>query len=208
MTVTGPTTRPARRPLWQRSAIVMASIAVLLVVIEAVDALTRYQLDTAGIEPRQLDGLDGIVWAPFLHADWAHLWANLIPGIVLGFLVLLTRRFLIVTAIVWVVSGLGVWLIAPPYTVTVGASGIIFGWLTFLLVRGLFNREFWQVLVGVGLFLVYGSVLWGVFPGEVGVSWQGHLFGAIGGVLAAWYLASRDRRRPRTSPPVSPGVPS
>lgn len=186
---------PTPRPLWQRSAIIVAVLAALLVVIEAIDAATDYHLDSAGIEPRQLDGLDGILWAPFLHADWQHLFANLVPGMVLAFLLLLTRRFLIVTAIVWVVSGVGVWLFAPPYTVTVGASGIIFGWLTYLLVRGLFNREIWQVLGGVVLFLVYGSVLWGVLPTNTGVSWQGHLFGAIGGVLAAWYLADRDRRR-------------
>ncbi|MGV9826659.1 rhomboid family intramembrane serine protease [Gordonia sp. NPDC003429] len=194
------------RPLWQRSVIVMAAIVALLVVIEAIDAATHYDLDRAGIEPRQVDGLDGILWAPFLHANFEHLFANLIPGVVLGFLLLMTRRFLIVTAIVWVVSGVGVWLFAPPYTVTVGASGIIFGWLTFLLVRGLFNRDFWQVALGVLLFVVYGSVLWGLFPGEVGVSWQGHLFGAVGGVLAAWFLADRDRRTSRSSSAAGPGV--
>ncbi|NDK92258.1 rhomboid family intramembrane serine protease [Gordonia desulfuricans] len=211
MTVTPPpTTLPAPRPLWQRSIIVMACIVVLLVVIEAIDAATSFRLDDNGIEPRQVDGLDGIVWAPLLHADWEHLWANLVPGVVLGFLLLLTRRFLIVTAIVWVVSGLGVWLFAPPYTVTVGASGIIFGWLAYLLVRGLFNRDFWQVLGGIVLFLIYGSILWGVFPGAVEVSWQAHLFGAIGGVLAAWSLAGRDRKR-KSAPAVggpTPGVPS
>ena len=198
-------TAPAKapRPLWQRSAIIMAAIAVLLIVIEAIDAATRFTLDNAGIDQRELDGLDGILWAPFLHADWQHLWANLIPGLVLGFLLLMTRRFLIVTAIVWVVSGLGVWLFAPPYTITVGASGIIFGWLTYLLIRGLFNRDVWQVLGGIVLFLIYGSILWGVLPSNTGVSWQGHLFGAIGGVLAAWYLADRDRRRRNKTPQTS-----
>ncbi len=193
------------RPLWQRSALIMAAIAALLFVIEAVDAATHYNLDNAGIEPRQVDGLDGILWAPLLHADWEHLFANLLPGLVLGFLLLMTRRFVIVTAIVWLVSGLGVWLFAPPYTVTVGASGIIFGWLTYLLIRGLFNRDFWQIILGIVLFLIYGSVLWGVLPTDAGVSWQGHLFGAIGGVLAAWYLAARDRRRAQANPQV-PGV--
>ncbi|MEE4022593.1 rhomboid family intramembrane serine protease [Gordonia sp. PKS22-38] len=183
------------RPLWQRSVIIMAAITALLFVIEAVDVATDYQLDAAGIEPREIDGLDGILWAPFLHADWQHLIANLIPGLVLGFLLLMSRRFVIVTAIVWVVSGLGVWLFAPPYTVTVGASGIIFGWLTYLLLRGLFNRDIWQILGGVVLFLIYGSLLWGVLPTDSTVSWQGHLFGALGGVIAAWYLADRDRRK-------------
>jgi len=123
---------------------------------------------------------------------------------------LLSKRFLVVTAIVWIVSGLGVWLFAPPYSVTVGASGIIFGWLTYLLVRGLFNRDLTQIAIGVILFLVYGSVLWGVFPGTFGVSWQGHLFGAIGGVLAAWFLADRDRRRSRriSADPASPWGPT
>lgn len=183
------------RPLWIRSGITMAIIVAALVVIEAIDAATDFRLDDAGIEPRQLDGLDGIIWAPLLHADWAHLIGNVMVGAVLGYMLLLTKRFLVVTAIVWVVSGLGIWLFSPPYTVTVGASGVIFGWLTFLLVRGIFNREIWQCVLGVVLFCIYGGVLWGVLPTVGGtVSWQGHLFGAIGGVLAAWWLASRDRK--------------
>lgn len=208
MTASSTGSAPSRRPLWVRSAIVIAALVVVLIVVEAIDQATNLRLDEAGIEPRQLDGLDGIVWSPFLHAGWDHLWANLVPGVVLGYLLLLTRRFLYVTAIVWVISGVGVWCFAPPYTFTVGASGIIFGWLTFLLVRGVFNRDFWQVLLGVVLFVIYGSVLWGVFPGSVDVSWQGHLFGAIGGVVAAWFLADRDRRRPRRGAPAPNPSPS
>lgn len=203
---TSPTTAPARRPLWQRSALAMVFIVVLLVVIEAIDAASSYNLDRNGIEPREVSGLDGIIWSPFLHADWQHLWANLVPGVVLGFLLLMARRFLIVTAIVWVVSGVGVWLFGPSYTFTVGASGVIFGWLAYLLVRGLFNRSPWQILLGVVLFVIYGSVLWGVLPSDGQVSWQGHLFGAIGGVLAAWFLADRDRRR-RDRPAGTGAVP-
>lgn len=188
------------KPLWIRSGIIMAIIVAALFVIEAIDAATDFRLDDAGIEPRQIDGLDGIIWAPLLHADWAHLIGNVMVGAVLGYMLLLTKRFLAVTAIVWIVSGLGIWLFSPPYTVTVGASGVIFGWLTFLLVRGIFNREIWQCVIGVVLFLAYGGVLWGVLP-TVGstVSWQGHLFGAIGGVLAAWWLASRDRKSAASS---------
>lgn len=185
------------KPLWIRSAIIMVGIVVALFVIEAIDAATNFELDDNGIEPRQLDGLDGIIWAPLLHADWAHLIGNVTVGAVLGYMLLLTQRFLVVTAIVWVVSGLGIWLFSPPYTVTVGASGVIFGWLTFLLIRGFFNRQIWQIVIGLVLLLIYGSVLWGMLPWAVGgtVSWQGHLFGAIGGVLAAWYLAARDRKK-------------
>ncbi|QUD80960.1 rhomboid family intramembrane serine protease [Gordonia polyisoprenivorans] len=181
--------------MWQRSALVMVFIVIGLIIVEAIDAATHYDLDSAGIEPRRIDGLDGIVWSPFLHANWGHLWTNLAVGVVLGFLLLLARRFLFVTAVVWITSGLGVWLFAPSGSVTVGASGVIFGWLAYLLVRGLFNRNLWQILGGLVLLLVYGSVLWGVLPTDPTVSWQGHLFGAIGGVLAAWFLADRDRRR-------------
>lgn len=211
MTVhTTPPSAPARRPLWQRSALIMVFIVVLLVVVEAIDVASGYDLDRAGIEPREVDGLDGIVWSPFLHADWQHLFANLVPGVVLGFLLLMARRFLLVTAIVWVTSGVGVWLFGPSHTFTVGASGVIFGWLAYLLVRGLFNRNVWQILIGVVLFLLYGSVLWGVLPTDGPVSWQGHLFGAVGGLLAAWMLSDRDRRR-RKGPAVAgtgarPGV--
>ncbi|MFC8315664.1 rhomboid family intramembrane serine protease [Gordonia sp. NPDC057258] len=199
--------QPARRarPLWLRSAIITACIVAVLFVIEAIDVATHYDLDQNGIEPRQVDGLDGIVWAPFLHGDWQHLFANLMPGAVLCFLVLMTQRFLIVTGIIWVVSGVGVWLFAAPYSVTVGASGIVFGWLTFLIVRGLFNRDLWQILGGLVLFLVYGSILWGVLPSDPLISWQAHLFGAIAGVFAAWALAARDRRKPAaTNPGVAP----
>jgi membrane associated rhomboid family serine protease len=118
----------------------------------------------------------------------------------------MARRFLVVTGIVWVISGVGVWLTAPAYSITIGASGIIFGWLTYLLIRGIFNRSLWQILIGVVVFLIYGSVLWGVLPTDEAISWQGHLFGAIGGVVAAWHLAGRDRRRRAPQALPSSGV--
>ncbi|MCF8569369.1 rhomboid family intramembrane serine protease [Gordonia sp. HY002] len=158
--------------------------------VELLDVVLDGRLDTHGIEPRTWSGLLGVIWAPFLHADFAHLISNLLPGLVLGFFVLLSGRALVVTGVVWVVSGVGVWLTAPSASITVGASGIVFGWLTFLIVRGLFNRDVWQVLGGVVIAVIYGGILWGVLPGTSGVSWQGHLFGAVGGVLAAWMVAT------------------
>lgn len=195
------------RPLWLTSAITMIAIAAGLIAIEVIDNLTpHHDLDANDIEPRQVGGLDGIIWSPFLHGDWAHLFGNLGPGLVLGFLLLMARRFLVVTGIVWVISGVGVWLTAPAYSITIGASGIIFGWLTYLLIRGIFNRSLWQILIGVVVFLIYGSVLWGVLPTDEAISWQGHLFGAIGGVVAAWHLAGRDRRRRAPQALPSSGV--
>lgn len=186
---------PQRRALWLRSMITMAVIIAGLFIIEFVDWATDFELDAAGIIPRRTDGLDGIIFAPLLHVDFAHLIANVIPGAVLGFLLLMSRRFLVVTAAVWVVSGFGVWLISPSNTITVGASGIVFGWLAYLLVRGLFNRDVWQILIGIVLFVLYGGILWGMLPRDGSVSWQAHLCGAIGGVFVAWALAERDRRK-------------
>lgn len=178
----------------------MVVVIGVLNLVEAIDSATNLRLDDDGIVPRETDGLAGIVWSPFLHAGFDHLTSNATVGAVLGFLLLLARRFVITTAIVWIVSGFGVWLFGPAHVSTIGASGIIFGWLAFLLVRGLFNRSPLQIVLGVVLALVYGSVLWGVLPTQPQISWQAHLFGAVGGVLAASMLAGRDRRRSRSTP--------
>ncbi|EMY32965.1 rhomboid family membrane protein [Arthrobacter crystallopoietes BAB-32] len=147
--------------------------------------------------PRRLYGLDGILFSPLLHADFNHLVSNTLPLVVLGFLVLLegTRRFMVVLASSWLVSGTGVWLLGQG--LTVGASGVVFGFLAYLLVRGFYNRSWRQILLAVVIFLFYGSVLWGLLPtAGGGVSWQAHLFGAAGGVLAA-VLMRRDGLRGR-----------
>ena len=193
-----PTSRvlPAR-PL--RALVVILAFTALLWVIEFYDVATGGRLDYAdGIVPRTTDGLDGILWAPLLHHGFAHLVSNTLPFVVFGFLVLAAGlgRFLLVTGFIWLIAGLGVWLTAPAGSVTVGMSGVIFGWLTFLLVRGFVARSGLQILLAIGLFLVWGSVLIGVLPGRPDVSWQGHLSGAIAGVLAAWLFARRRRPVP------------
>ncbi len=185
----------AGRPRWQRAAVTTAVIVAVLFAVEIWDAATGYRLNQHGIVPRTADGLWGILWAPLLHADFAHLIANVVPGAVLAFVLLMAGRFVPVVATAWVVSGLGVWLIGPSNTVTVGASGVVLGMLTYLIVRGLFNRAVGQALGGLLLLAVYGGVLWGVLPQAGAVSWQGHLFGAAGGVLAAWMLSGGERRR-------------
>ena len=171
----------------------MLAFTTLLWVLEFYDAATGERLDQDGIVPRTTDGLEGILWAPLLHGGFAHLIANTLPFLIFGFLVLANglRRFVTVTAVVWLLGGLGVWLTAPDNSVTVGMSGVIFGWLMYLLVRGFFARSGTQILLAVVLFFVWGGVLLGVLPGQPGVSWQGHLFGALAGVLAAWMVAPR-----------------
>ncbi|MGE3287075.1 MAG: rhomboid family intramembrane serine protease [Pseudonocardia sp.] len=174
---------------------VMVAFTAMLWVVEVLDVASGEQLERNGILPRSLDGLAGILWAPLLHDDWAHLVANTLPFLVLGFLVLANGvgQFLAVTATIWVLGGFAVWLVAPAGTNHVGASGLIFGWLAFLLVRGFYARSPGQITLAVMLFLLYGGALWGVLPGQPGVSWQGHLFGALAGVFAARMVAQADR---------------
>jgi membrane associated rhomboid family serine protease len=182
--------------------ITMLLFTGLLYVSEVVDQLSGLRLDDDGIVPRSVDGLDGILWAPLLHAGWPHLLANTVPFLVFGFLAMAggIRQFVLVTAMIWLLGGLGVWLIGPPNTSTIGASGVIFGWLVFLLARGFFARSGRQIVLAVVLFVVWGGILFGVLPGQPGISWQAHLFGALAGLLAARLVAQADRRRSRPAP--------
>lgn len=205
-----PPVPPAQQPKKRSAAVVggttIVSFVALLYVIEAFDQLDGHRLDYNGIRPLETDGLWGILFAPLLHASWQHLMANTVPALVLGFLVTLAglSRFVWATAIVWIVGGFGTWLIGnlgSPCGETdhIGASGLIFGWLTFLLVFGFFTRSVWQIIIGLLVLFFYGGVLWGAVPVLNvcgGVSWQGHLCGGIAGVLAA-YLLSRPERRAR-----------
>jgi membrane associated rhomboid family serine protease len=178
-----------------RAAFIVVAFMVLLYAIEFADVLLPEDLDTDyGILPRNVDGLDGILLAPLLHGGWPHLIANTLPIVVLGWLVMSGgfRQFLGLTAIVWITAGVGTWLVGASGA-HVGASGVAFGWLVFLLVRGLFAWSLPQIFVALVLFFYWGGMLWGVLPGQPGISWEGHLFGALGGLLAAWLIARNPR---------------
>ncbi|MBB4968118.1 rhomboid family intramembrane serine protease [Saccharothrix violaceirubra] len=180
------------RPL--SAALVVSSFVGLLYVIEAIDTALGGALDDDGVIPRDFSQWDNILWYPLLHAGWAHLTGNAVPLLLLGFLACSggLKQFFQVTVVIWLTGGLGVWLFGA-YASHIGASVLIFGYLTFLLVRALFARSAAQIAVAVVVFALYGAALWGVLPGQPGVSWEGHLFGALGGVLAAWGVA-RDSR--------------
>ncbi|MBO8189848.1 rhomboid family intramembrane serine protease [Streptomyces spirodelae] len=159
----------------------------LLWVLEAVDQTSGNALDTFGIQPRRVDELVDVIPSAFMHFGFEHLIANTLPLLILGFLAALrgVGRFLAVAAIIIVASGLGVWLVAPENSNTAGASGLIFGLFGYLLARGFVDRRITDVALGTVVAVFYGSILWGVLPTDSGVSWQGHLFGLIGGILAA-----------------------
>lgn len=186
-----------QQPTWQRAALVTGGFVALLWVLEIFDALTGNPLDAYGVQPRTEDGLVGVAVAPLLHFGFDHLVGNTVAVVVLGFLTLATgiARGVLATAIIWVVGGLGVWLLAPPGTNHAGASVLVFGWIVYLVVRGLRNRRPNEILIGVAVFLLYSGALLGVLPGQPGISWQGHLFGAVGGFLAAWVLTTREPAR-------------
>lgn len=171
-----------------RAFVTMCAAVPFLFVIELLDWWSPTELDiTAGIRPRHLEGLDGVLFGPFLHVDFVHLYSNSVPLILLGTFVLApgTRRFVYSTLVIMAVSGLGVWFTGNPNSVVVGASGVIFGYLGLLLARGVVERSWWNIGVGLLIGLLYGWQLMGVLPSDPLVSWQGHLFGFIGGMLAA-----------------------
>lgn len=173
--------------------VVGGSLAVLWV-LEIVDTVLGGRLDAYGIQPHSLRGLDGLLFAPFLHAGFEHLIANSLSFAVLGFVAYVAvsaLRFVAVILITALTSGVGVWALGSPDSIVVGASGVIFGLLGFLLVRGLFVRSLASILVSVGVLLLYGGMLSGVLPGVPYISWQAHLFGFVGGVLAAWLMRRR-----------------
>jgi membrane associated rhomboid family serine protease len=181
---------PALRTFKTQIAL-LAFLVATMWAIECVNYLDGGDLDRFGIVPRTIPGLLGILCAPFLHVGFSHLIANTLPFVTLGWFVMLRRisDFWWVSAIVMLIGGLGTWLVAPAYTVHVGASGVIFGYLGFLVSRGYFERSIVSVLLSIAVGFAYGGLIWGVLPGQIGISWQGHLFGLLGGIVAARMLA-------------------
>jgi membrane associated rhomboid family serine protease len=172
---------------------IVLGMVALMWVLEVVDVVADNRLDQYGIEPRDSDGLAAIVSAPFLHVGFGHLVGNTVPFVVMGLVIALhgAARVAAVTAITALVSGLGVWLIAPADTIHLGASGVVFGYATYLIARGLFNRRPLEILIGVVVAVLWGGALMAGLEPQRGISWQGHLFGAIGGVVAARVLSAR-----------------
>ena len=175
----------------------VGAMVVVMWVVEAIDAAGAH-LDANGIHPRDPDTLPDIAFAPFLHAGWGHLIGNTVPFLVLGGAIALSglARTAAVTAIVAVVGGLGTWLIGPSDTDHIGASGLVFGFAAYLVARGAFSRNPVHLVAGLGVIAVYGATLLFGFIPHPGISWQGHLFGAVGGVVAARMLDRARRSAP------------
>lgn len=177
--------------------ILIASIAIFWA-IEVLDFIVfNGSLDRYGIQPHSLIGLRGIIFAPFLHGGFGHLIANTIPFITLGWLTMIqeTSDFYIASIVSALIGGIGVWIFGSPDSVHVGASILIYGYLGFLLLRGYFQKNFPSIALSIFVAIAYGSFIWGVFPSDMRVSWQGHLFGFIGGAIAARMVAKEKKMR-------------
>ncbi|NJK58961.1 MAG: rhomboid family intramembrane serine protease [Pleurocapsa sp. SU_5_0] len=181
-----------RKPLKQKTVlkefkILFVAITIFWAVEIADLVVFNGGLDRYGIQPHSIIGLRGIVFAPFLHGGFPHLMANTIPFLTLGWLTMIqaTKDFLVASIMSALIGGTGVWLLGSPQSVHIGASILIYGYLGFLLLRGYFQKNFPSIALSIFVAIAYGGLIWGVFPSQMGVSWQGHLFGFIGGAIAA-----------------------
>lgn len=206
---------PIAGPRQRREGIaLLAGIVALMWVVEIVNSLDSNRLDYDGIYARNVDRAWGILTSPFIHASFGHLLDNTIPFAFMGLLIALrgAARLAAVTAIVIIVGGIGTWLIAPAGVSTIGASGVVFGYATYLFARGFFDRNLIELLIGVVVGVVWGFALITSLVPHAGISWQAHVCGAAGGVVAAWFMSSRDRRhrggRPAAHPPATGQVAS
>jgi membrane associated rhomboid family serine protease len=194
----------------RNALIVMVAFLALIWALQVANWADGYRFDGSfDIVPHHLSRLPDIFTAPFLHYSWQHIEGNSLPLFVLGFLAAYRgiKKFLLVTLIVTIVSGLGVWLFQSPNDPTVGASGIIFGYFGYVLLRGIFDRDILDIVIGAVAGLLYYGILAVAIPGTPGISWIAHLSGLVGGVLAAWFLRdARSRRTIMTGPDGTAGI--
>jgi membrane associated rhomboid family serine protease len=171
---------------------ILGTLVAVMWIVEFIDIALQGRLNAFGIYPRNVIGLRGIVLAPFLHGNLSHLISNTIPFVVMGWFVMLRgiSEFFKVTAIVALASGIGVWIFGAS-GLHIGASGIVFGYFGFLLSRAYFERSALSIAMSLAVGLLYGGILWGVLPGQMGISWEGHLFGFLGGIYAAKEISKR-----------------
>jgi membrane associated rhomboid family serine protease len=187
-----------RSPLGRAAALMVAYLVLLWIVELLNEASDRRLAIAGGIRPHDPESLIDIVTAPFLHGSLEHLASNALPLFSLGFIAAVTgtKRFLLMTATVIIVGGLGVWFFAPPDTLHVGASGVVFGYFGYLLMRGLIDRRPVDLVVSLGIALSYGYAMWNsIGYGTAGISWQGHVSGFVGGLVAAFVFREQRRRR-------------
>lgn len=191
----------------RRALFVMVGFVALLWLIQLINEADGLRLiQEFGIRPRALSSLPDILTAPFVHVSWTHIEANSGPLFIFGFLAAYRGvvRFLGLTVLVILVSGLAAWLTAPSDTVGVGASGVVFGYLGYILVRGLFDRHVIDIIIGAVMALCFAYQFTVLLP-HAGIGWQDHIGGLVGGIAGGWVFRDRSRsdkaRAPTSQPP-------
>jgi membrane associated rhomboid family serine protease len=167
---------------------ILGGFVAVFWILEIIDQVFfNNALNSLGIRPRSLTGLRGIILAPFLHGNYQHLISNTFPFLILGWLVMVQKikDFWFVTLVTMLVGGGGVWVFGAANSVHIGASILIFGYFGFLLFRGFFQRDLRSISLSLLVVFMYGGMVWGVLPADPRISWQGHLFGFIGGFISA-----------------------
>jgi membrane associated rhomboid family serine protease len=181
--------RQERFPDLATFAAILGGFVVLIWVIVAADTfLFRHHLgELGGIHPWHFRGLLGIFFAPFLHVNFAHALSNTGPFLILGGLTLArgVREFYVVSGLIILVGGLGTWTFSPDDSIHLGASGLVFGYFGYLIMRAWYDGRFVSGLIALFVVLGYGGMIWGIRPFQIGISWEGHLFGLCGGIAAA-----------------------
>ena len=177
----------------KRYAIVLFGFLAVLWGLEIVDVVLGQSLNGLGIRPRSAVGLIGVVLHPLLHGGLGHLFGNTIGILIFGWMVMLREEshFYAVTGLTWLLGGLGTWLVGATDSVHIGASGLVFGYFGYLLLAGFFERRFFSILLSLLVLFAWGGMIFGVLPGQAGISWEGHLFGFLAGVLSAKLLAKK-----------------
>ena len=177
----------------KKSIILSVSFALVLWWVAIFDLILPGEFSKAGVLPRHLDGLFGILLAPFVHGSFAHLIANTLPVVVLFSLLIwgyAASRWRAMTTI-WLLSGVGVWLFARD-AYHIGASGLTHGVFFYLLAASIIRRDKRSIAVMMIGFFLYGSMVMTIFPSEPNISFEYHFFGALAGVLAAWWFSRQD----------------
>ena len=176
----------------------LVCVVIVLWAIELANSLMNNALNNLGIRPRNILGLQGIVFAPFLHGSWRHLISNTFPLVILSWLIMARDRseWIAVTVLTAIASGVGTWLFGGAATVHIGASGVVFGYFGFLVARAYFERSMGSIAISLLVLALFGGMIWGILPVRVGISWEGHLFGLLGGIATAWTIAALNRKVP------------
>ncbi len=181
-------------------------IVIIWILLQLIEVITPYSFVHFGLIPRNVEGLGGILYAPFIHGGWQHLFFNAFPFIFLTFLLLFFESSYIRSYFnfisIYFLSGIILWLIGNS-AIHIGASGVIYGLASFLVLNGILSRKIQQIIISVLVVIMYSGLIWGVFPGQRGISWMGHLSGFLAGLVVAYFNNKLKRKHTNTEEPQS-----